>query len=62
MTVSAAVAFPDPPAPVQVRMKLKAPAVVGVCDAVPLLASEPLHAPLAVQAVALVADHVTVAL
>ena len=61
MTVSAAVALPDPPPPVHVSVKLNAPAVVGDSDCVPLVDCEPLHPPLAVHAVALVELQVTVA-
>lgn len=42
-------------------MKTSVPAVVGVTVMVPLLDCEPLHAPLAVQDVPLVADHMSVA-
>ena len=46
--------------PLQVNVKVSVPAVVGVTVMVPLLGSEPLHAPLAVHAVPLVADHIRV--
>jgi hypothetical protein len=44
----------------QVNVKVSEPAAVGVTVIVPLAASEPLHAPLAVQVVPLVADHISV--
>jgi hypothetical protein len=59
--MSAAVALPDPPLPVQVSVKLTAPVVVGDSDFVPLVDCAPLHPPLAVHAVVLVELQVTVA-
>jgi hypothetical protein len=61
VAVSVADAWALPPAPVQVRVNTWEPAAVGVSLAVPDAASVPLHAPLAVHAVALVEDHVSVA-
>ena len=60
-TVKAAVPLAVPPAPVQARAKLAVPAALGLTLKVPLVASAPLHAPLAVQEVAFVEDQVTVA-
>lgn len=61
LTVSVAVLLALPPLPVQVISYESVPTAVGVTDCVPLVASAPLHAPLAVQAVAFVDDHVSVA-
>jgi hypothetical protein len=61
VAVSVADALALPPAPVQVRVNTCDPAAVGFSVAVPDTASVPVHAPLAVQAVALVEDHVSVA-
>jgi hypothetical protein len=61
-TTSAAAPFPTPPAPVQFSEYAKPPAATGVTDSVPLVAREPVHAESAVQPVALVDDHVSVAL
>jgi hypothetical protein len=53
---------PDPPeTPEQVRVNVLLPAPVGVTDWVPLVACVPLHAPLALHALALVDDQVSVA-
>ena len=62
MTVKVAEPLALPPAPEQVNVYVSVPAAVGVSVAVPLVGSVPLHAPLAVQAVALVEDQVSVAL
>jgi hypothetical protein len=62
LTVSVAEALPLPPLPVQVKVYVSDPAIVGVSAAVPLVASVPLQAPLAVHVVALVDDQVNVAL
>src|SRR5512146_3402400 len=52
----------DPPAlPEQVSVNVLLPAPVGVTARVPLVACVPLHAPLALQALALVVDQVSVA-
>lgn len=61
-TVTAAEAFPFPPLPLHDRLYVAVPAAVGVSVAVPLVDCEPLHDPLAVQAVAFVDDHVRVVL
>jgi hypothetical protein len=58
--VSVAVPLPVPPAPVQLNAYCDEPAALGVTVAVPLVAFVPLHAPLAVQEVAFVLDHVRV--
>jgi hypothetical protein len=50
-----------PPAPVHVRVKTCEPAVAGVSLTVPDTPSPPLHAPLAVHAVAFVDDQVSAA-
>ena len=55
-------ALPDPPAPVQFKEYVETPAVAGATLVVPLLACVPLQAPLAAHDVALVLDHVNVAL
>jgi hypothetical protein len=55
-------ALPDPPAPVQIKVYVWTPAVVGATLVLPLLACVPLQAPLAAHDVALVLDHVNVAL
>jgi hypothetical protein len=56
-TVTVADCDADPPAPVQVRVNLVEAVSAGVvCE--PAVASEPLQPPEAVQAVALVDDHV----
>ena len=47
---------------VQLRVYVTFPAPVGVTDCVPLVASVPVHPPLAVQLLALVVDQVKVAL
>lgn len=60
-TVKVAAACALPPEPVQVSVNKSEPAAVGVSLAVPDTGSAPLQAPLAVQAVALVDDHVRVA-
>ena len=44
----------------QVRSKVSVPAAVGVMVMVPFAGCEPLHAPLAVHMVPLVADHMIV--
>jgi hypothetical protein len=46
--------------PVQVRVKVSEPAAVPVTVIVPLTGCVPLHAPLAVQVVPVVADHMSV--
>ena len=46
--------------PLQVNVKVSVPAEVGVSVMVPLAGCVPLHAPLAVHAVPLVADHMSV--
>jgi hypothetical protein len=46
--------------PLQVRVKVSVPALVGVTVMVPPAGCEPLHAPLAVQLVPAVAIHVRV--
>ena len=55
-------ALPDPPAPVQIKVYVWTPAVAGATLVVPLPACVPLQAPLAAHEVALVLDHVNVAL
>jgi hypothetical protein len=45
--------------PLQVNVKVSVPALVGVTVIVPLADCVPLHAPLAMQEVPLVADHVS---
>ena len=62
LTVSVAEALPLPPLPVQVKVYVSEPAAEGVSVAVPLVASVPLQAPLAVHEVAFVDDQVRVAL
>lgn len=57
-TATAAVAAAEPPAPLQVRVKL-VPALSAAVAWVPLVARVPVQPPLAVQAVALVADQVS---
>jgi hypothetical protein len=47
---------------VQLRVYVTLPAPAGVTDCVPLVASVPVHPPLAVQLLALVVDQVKVAL
>jgi hypothetical protein len=59
--VNVADALALPPAPVQVRVNSSVPAIAGVSFAVPDSASPPLHAPLAVHAVALVDDQLRAA-
>ena len=44
----------------QFKVNVSVPAAVGVCVAVPMLVCEPLHAPLAVQAVPMGADQLRV--
>jgi hypothetical protein len=61
-TVTAAEAVAEPPAPVQASVYVDTPVPAGEMFWVPVVASLPLHAPLAVQAVALALDHVNVAL
>ena len=61
-TVSVAEALSLPPLPVHVSVYASVPAAAGVSDCVPLVASAPLHAPLAVHDVAFVDDQVRVAL
>jgi hypothetical protein len=61
-TVRTAVLAALPPGPVQVSMYESVPVAVGVMDLVPLVPCDPLHAPLAVHAVAFVEDQVSVAL
>lgn len=62
LTVRVAEAPPLPPLPVQVKVYVAVPALEGVSVAVPLAASVPLQAPLAVHEVAFVDDQVRVAL
>jgi hypothetical protein len=61
-TVSDVEPFPVPPAPVHASWYVSVPAALGVTGWVPLVASEPVQAPLAVQEDALVEDQVSVAL
>jgi hypothetical protein len=60
VAVNVADALALPPAPVQVRVNTCEPAAVGFSLAVPDTAWVPVHAPLAVHAVALVEDQVSV--
>ena len=46
--------------PLQVRVKVSEPAAVGVMLVLPLAGCVPLHAPLAMHVVPLVADHIRV--
>ena len=62
VTVRVAVAFAEPPLPVQVNTKLTEPLALGVTLCVPLTASLPVQPFVAVQALALVEDQVRVAL
>jgi hypothetical protein len=59
-TVSVADWLVLPPEPVHVRVYVSVPAAAGVSVALPLVNCEPLHAPLAVHAVAFVEDQVRV--
>lgn len=61
-TVRLAEPLAVPPGPVQASAELSEPVGVGVVLTEPLVGSEPDHAPLAVQLVALVEDHKTVTL
>ena len=58
MTVTTAEVFAEPPGPVHVNVKVLVVAVSAALLAEPAVARLPLHAPLAVQAVALRDDHV----
>lgn len=62
LTLSTALAIASPPAPVHVSVKPLGPVVVGVTLWLPLVAIAPLQALLPVQDVALVEDHVNIAL
>jgi hypothetical protein len=62
LTVTVAEALPLPPLPVQVKVYVSDPVAEGVSEVVPLAASDPLQAPLAVHDVAFVDDHVRVTL
>jgi hypothetical protein len=53
--------YPEPDGAVQVSVYVLLPAVVGVTTWVPVVASLPLHAPLALQVLAPVVDHISVA-
>ena len=57
-TATVAAPFADPPSPVHVNVYAVPPAPVGVTLSLPLVGFAPVQAPLAVQAVAFVDDHV----
>src|SRR5438270_7447120 len=60
-TFRVAAPLPDPPAPVQLKLYACAPGWLGVTATEPLVDWFPVHAPEAVQLVALVDDQVSVA-
>jgi hypothetical protein len=62
VTVIVLAALALPPDPLQATVYVCCPADNGVTPCVPLVASGPFHAPLAVHDVALVDDHVRVTL
>jgi len=57
-TATVAALLADPPSPVHVNVNAVAPAPAGVTLSLPLVGFAPVQAPLAVQAVAFVDDHV----
>lgn len=57
-TATVAALFADPPSPVHVNVYAVTPAPAGVTLSLPLVGFAPVQAPLAVQAVAFVDDHV----
>ena len=61
VTTTCAVAFPEPPVPVQVRMK-SPDALIGPTDSDPDVALDPVHPPEAVQDVAFVDDQLSIVL
>jgi hypothetical protein len=62
VTASTAEALALPPGPVQVSMYVSVPATLGETVRLPDVACVPLHAPLAMQELALLLDQVSVAL
>jgi len=62
LTVIEAEALFDPPVPLQISVYVETPVIVGDTRLLPLVGCVPLHAPLAVHAVACVLDQVKVEL